>query len=251
MFLPGPYAKHWQLATSQATDDATRKPWHTRNSTAVWRGNFGCAIGCGRKGKFYNPAVHADSCIDVGGKVPNVGVADVRGYTLGCEGQNYFGGRHDRIRLVRLSADNPSCVDAGFVMQVTRGYETQSAKDPAFLPRSIEKNAGSANGSFPWFLFGKDELRRPEQELAAEAFGWLKPRIEGFNSHQIHIHVGNNGFADRLWKLLAAGAVVLFVDNGWREWYYSALRPMVHYIPGTSPLRKKRARPSARGNRRA
>merc|ERR1712187_306069 len=44
-------------------------------------------------------------------------------------------------------------------------------------------------------------------------------------------HVGNNGYADRSWRMFALGSTVLLVDNGWKEWYFSLMKPYVHYIP--------------------
>lgn len=41
----------------------------------------------------------------------------------------------------------------------------------------------------------------------------------------------NNGYADRLWRMFALGSVVLWVDTGWEEFYYSLLQPQRHYIP--------------------
>ena len=32
-------------------------------------------------------------------------------------------------------------------------------------------------------------------------------------------------------NLLAGGNVIFFVDDGYKEWYYAAMVPFVHYIP--------------------
>ncbi|CAE8592386.1 unnamed protein product [Polarella glacialis] len=49
--------------------------------------------------------------------------------------------------------------------------------------------------------------------------------------YQYIVHVGNNGYADRLWRMFALGSVVLLVDTGWEEFYYSLLQPHRHYVP--------------------
>merc|ERR1719416_253412 len=49
--------------------------------------------------------------------------------------------------------------------------------------------------------------------------------------HRYVFHVGNNGYADRSWRMFALGCVVLMVENGWQEWYFSLLKPWVHFIP--------------------
>merc|ERR1712083_935681 len=48
---------------------------------------------------------------------------------------------------------------------------------------------------------------------------------------QYVFHVGNNGYADRSWRMFALGSTILLVENGWKEWYFSLLEPYVHYIP--------------------
>ncbi|KAJ1470676.1 hypothetical protein T484DRAFT_1846860 [Baffinella frigidus] len=55
-------------------------------------------------------------------------------------------------------------------------------------------------------------------------------------SKDYEVHVGNNGFADRLWRLMALGLTVFKVDNGWKEFYYDLLVPWEHYIPVNASL---------------
>ena len=52
-----------------------------------------------------------------------------------------------------------------------------------------------------------------------------------FNDFKFVVNVGNNGFADRVKILLSMGNVIFFHTSGWKEWYYSALVPWVHYVP--------------------
>jgi len=52
-----------------------------------------------------------------------------------------------------------------------------------------------------------------------------------FADFKFVVNVGNNGFADRVKILLSMGNVIFFHTSGWKEWYYSALVPWVHYVP--------------------
>ena len=52
-----------------------------------------------------------------------------------------------------------------------------------------------------------------------------------FADHKFVVNVGNNGFADRVKLLLSYGNVIFFHTSGWKEWYYDAMIPWVHYVP--------------------
>ena len=41
---------------------------------------------------------------------------NLRGYTIGCDVDNFLGWKHERLRLVQYSRAHPECVDAGFVL---------------------------------------------------------------------------------------------------------------------------------------
>ena len=45
------------------------------------------------------------------------------------------------------------------------------------------------------------------------------------------VNVQNNGFADRLWRILALKVVVLQEMHAFREFFYDMLIPWVHYVP--------------------
>lgn len=58
-----------------------------------------------------------------------------------------------------------------------------------------------------------------------------KGNFVSFNDFKFVVNVGNNGFADRVKILLSMGNVIFFHTSGWKEWYYTALVPWVHYVP--------------------
>eukprot|EP00041_Stephanoeca_diplocostata_P009444 m.145593 g.145593 ORF g.145593 m.145593 type:complete len:558 (-) comp17739_c0_seq2:453-2126(-) len=131
MFLPDRYAKNWQRRTSAArvSDSIGISRFATDNRT-VWRGNVGCSIGCGPLGLFYNstPDSIADVC-DEGRARKSHPIKDpnVRGYTIGCDVDNYKAYSHPRIQLVEFSRNHPECgIDAGFVLPATEASKTLS-----------------------------------------------------------------------------------------------------------------------------
>merc|ERR1719387_2997440 len=84
-----------------------------------------------------------------------------------------------------------------------------------------------------------------------EVGGEHRPFLESYSSYGVNVkawehgykddreqatyryvfHVGNNGYADRSWRMFALGSTVLLVENGWKEFFWPYLKPFVHYIP--------------------
>eukprot|EP00041_Stephanoeca_diplocostata_P009445 m.145650 g.145650 ORF g.145650 m.145650 type:complete len:588 (-) comp17739_c0_seq7:269-2032(-) len=234
MFLPDRYAKNWQRRTSAArvSDSIGISRFATDNRT-VWRGNVGCSIGCGPLGLFYNstPDSIADVC-DEGRARKSHPIKDpnVRGYTIGCDVDNYKAYSHPRIQLVEFSRNHPECgIDAGFVLPATEASKT--------LSRAFINAAGSPHWLYPHGFFPREVANTTSpHDLHAIVSTWLRPPIADTYTFPYMVHVGNNGFSDRLWMMLAAGVVVFWVDNGWDEWYYFLLEPYVHYIPVRADL---------------
>ena len=50
-------------------------------------------------------------------------------------------------------------------------------------------------------------------------------------TYRFVVNVQNNGFADRLWRLLSLGLVVFQEVHVFQEFYYEMLTPWVHFIP--------------------
>mmetsp|Transcript_38071 Transcript_38071/g.100718 ORF Transcript_38071/g.100718 Transcript_38071/m.100718 type:complete len:526 (+) Transcript_38071:30-1607(+) len=178
-----------------------KRPWSKRKDIAVWRGNIGCTIGCGPRGKAFFPDNHIQSCVEDTHPGSN---ADVIGFSYGCaeEKSGPKSGawmRHPRVQLVNLSAvRGKECgIDAKFP-ELSGEHRPFMARYGVDLPRWT-------SGKY----MNDDETSR----------------------HRYVFHVANNGYADRSWRMFALGGVVLLVDNGWKEWYFSFLEPYVHYIP--------------------
>ena len=75
-----------------------------------------------------------------------------------------------------------------------------------FLPQA----AGAPDGSSPYIFFPKEANKTvgAGATLTAAVATWVRPSIKGYYGHRYMVHVGNNGFSDRLWMMLADGAVV-------------------------------------------
>jgi len=174
------------------------KPWHKRKDVAVWRGTVGCAIGCGERGKAYFPNNYVAECFDTNRNWD----PDMVGFTYGCgddaKDRRGLWMKHYRTALVNYSiAHGKQCgIDARFGAIGTE-------HEPFFK--------SYVNDTSPWVGGFMDD--------------------EGTAGSKYVFHVGNNGYADRSWRMFALGSVVLLVDNGWREWYFSFLKPFKHYIP--------------------
>jgi len=171
-------------------------PFTDRGDTLVWRGSSGCAMGCGKKGRYYYPdrSNGTDSCDSP------------------SDDNKGFGGRncgdHPRWKLVEFSVQqHPECIEAA-ISQQARFHKQPSTKE-----QQIDRFCHSAPGC--------DKAKLAKMILPAVAF----------SEYKYVLTVGNNGFADRMKNLLANGNVVFFVDDGYKEWYYDALVPFVHYIP--------------------
>jgi len=174
-------------------------PWKERKDTAVWRGNLGCSLGCGWRGKAYFPDNHLDDCRDDSPHWdPNkVGIV----YGCGDDRHEKVGAwmRHWRWALATYSA--------------TCGKECGiDAKFP---------DIGGEHRPFVVNYTGSDISR------------WVGGYMDDEKSaqHKYIFHVGNNGYADRSWRMFALGSVILLIDTGWEEWYWSMLQPFVHYVP--------------------
>ncbi|KAL6045590.1 Protein O-glucosyltransferase 1 [Balamuthia mandrillaris] len=102
---------------------------------------------------------------------------------------------HPRVQLVRLSQKHPRCVHARFTP-----IAGKHAFHGAYMPEDL-----------------KDMVEAPTTVRYAD--------------HKYLIHTGNAGYADRLWQLFLSGSTVLWMEDGWQEWWYHFLQPWQHYVP--------------------
>jgi len=120
--------------------------------------------------------------------------ADKAGYNWGCD-MGDAGRFHPRVQLVNISLHRPKCVDARFTS--LNGHKK--------IVETFFPNMKSSMGK-----------RISEGDIV---------------NYRYVVNVQNNGFADRLWRLLALGLVVLQEQHAFKEFYYEMLIPWVHYIP--------------------
>merc|ERR1719296_469743 len=184
----------------ESLEIGTRMPWRQRKDIAVWRGNLGCTQGCGPRGKAYFPNSHVDECRD---DSPHWNPNEV-GIVYGCaeDLHSKSGGwmRHYRVQLVRQT------VACGEVCGLDAKFPDIGGEHRPFV-----MNYTGEKGISKWLGGGMND------EMTAQ--------------HRYVFHVGNNGYADRSRRMFALGNLVLMVENGWKEWFHSLLRPWVHYIP--------------------
>ncbi|KAL6051914.1 Protein O-glucosyltransferase 1 [Balamuthia mandrillaris] len=102
---------------------------------------------------------------------------------------------HPRVQLVRLSQKQPHCVHARFTP-----IADKHASHGTYMPEDLK--------------------------AMVEA-----PSPIRYADHKYLVHVGNAGYADRLWQLLLSGSTVLWMEDGWQEWWYHFLQPWQHYVP--------------------
>mmetsp|Transcript_20471 Transcript_20471/g.32016 ORF Transcript_20471/g.32016 Transcript_20471/m.32016 type:complete len:305 (+) Transcript_20471:440-1354(+) len=186
-----------QAVRKRLLEVGASKDWKSRKDKLMWRGALGCAAGCGTRGKAYFPTNSVKYCVD---DSPHWDPNEV-GYVYGCV-KDKAAFNHERIRVVEFSLKNPECIDARF---------TALNEHRVFIEDMIGQNRTQS---------------------------WLGSRIEeeSFSDYRYVLNVGNNGFADRLWRLLAMGSTIFWVQNGWKEFYYDLLIPWKHYIPVQADL---------------
>lgn len=174
-------------------------PFRDRKDVAVWRGNMGCSAGCGPRGKAYFPDNHIENCRD---DSPHWDPNKI-GIVYGCADDRYekTGAfmKHWRWALATYSSYcKQECgIDAGF------------------------PDIGGEHRPFVVNYTGPD--------ISRWVAGYMDDKQTAASRYVFH--VGNNGYADRSWRMFALGAVVLVVDSGWKEWFWSLLKPFVHYVP--------------------
>ena len=187
-----------------------RIPWKDKKNEVVWRGSVGCQVGCGKRGDLYFPFNHINHCKDdftfrkrkgkrTGkNRMSQRSTASINpnriGRTSGCE-MSSVGKYHPRIQLVNISLQNPSCVNARFT---------------------------SLNGHDSVF---STYFERPTRFMGS---GLTEDELI---MYRFVVNVQNNGFADRLWRLLSLGLVVFQESHVFREFYYEMLTPWIHFIP--------------------
>ncbi|KAL6049762.1 Protein O-glucosyltransferase 1 [Balamuthia mandrillaris] len=103
---------------------------------------------------------------------------------------------HPRVHLVRFSKDHPTCVHARFTPRLDRHDDYESAP-PADLADMVVAN----------------------------------PPPLRYAEHKYLVNVGNIGYGERFWEMLLSGSTVLWMQEGWNEWWYPYLQPYVHYVP--------------------
>jgi len=171
--------------------------WSEKNSTAVWRGMVGCHVGCAEKGGLYFPSNHIEQCTD--DHTDGGWDANKEGRTWGCE-KSKAGLRHQRIQLANMSFHHGE--ECGLDARITTwDYHENTLRSAGMTEEELVNLKGKGMG---------------EKEQAA---------------HKYIVNVQNNGFADRLWRLLALKVVVLQEMHAFREFFYDMLIPWVHYVP--------------------
>ena len=204
------FGESFELTKTRLLQEGLRVPWDLKKNEVIWRGSVGCQVGCGKRGDLYFPLNHIKHCKDDHNfrrrkvrrnqnsknfvKTRGVLDPDVLGRTTGCE-FSASGKYHPRIQLVNISIHNPECVNARF---------TTLNEHKQVFHRYFDK---------PKKFMGS---RITEEKLV---------------TYRFVVNVQNNGFADRLWKLLALGLVVFQESHVFHEFYYEMLTPWVHFIP--------------------
>ena len=176
--------------------------WSQKKSTAVWRGAVGCAVGCADRGHLYFPINHIEQCTDEGcsGWAGCGGWdANKAGRTWGCE-KSEAALRHQRIQIANMSFYHGE--ECGLDARITswNGHDN-TLREVGMTDEEWKGIQGN----------GMDEVEQAK-------FKYI-------------VNVQNNGFADRLWRILALKVVVLQEMQAFREFFYDMLIPWVHYVP--------------------
>ena len=177
--------------------------WSQKKDIAVWRGSVGCSVGCADKGALYFPSNHIQQCSD--DHTDGGWDANKAGHTWGCD-QSKAALRHQRIKLAIMSLHRGQ--ECGLDARITTWNEHAG---------TLREYAGMTSEEMENLLGG----RYSEEEQAE--FKYI-------------VNVQNNGFADRLWRLLALKVVVLQEMHAFREFFYDMLIPWVHYVPFKTDL---------------
>ena len=169
--------------------------WSEKKSEAIWRGAAGCSVGCAKRGRLYFPSNHIEQCTDdkKGWDANNAG------RTWGCE-ESGPALRHQRMQLVNISVLHGK--ECGLDARITAWNNHENTLRTAGMTAEEFEN------------FKGDRMGEEEQAK----FKYL-------------VNVQNNGFADRLWRILALKVVVLQEMHAFREFFYDMLIPWVHYVP--------------------
>ena len=85
------------------------------------------------------------------------------------------------------------------------------------------------------FTGARPNMRGPAAKLVNRTVGeeaWKAPvdLLDEYHRHRYVVHVGNNGFSDSLWHKLASGALVLYAQSEWYEFYEPLLEEGVHFV---------------------
>lgn len=190
----------FEKVREKALEVGSAIPFSKRRDAAVWRGCVGCSMGCGPRGRAYYPTNHVPHCYaDNADWSP-----DEVGIPFGCadDSTRKAGAwmRHPRWAAASYSATCGKICGVDAVFQ--GGLEGGHAK--------FVRNYTGPNVS-RWTA----QYMTDEQTASARYV---------FN-------IGNNGYADRSWRMFMFGGIVFLPDTGWIEWYYSLIKPWVHYIP--------------------
>jgi len=194
------YLNKYVKIRQDTLDLAKKYPFKNRMDKAVWRGALGCSVGCGPRGAAYYPNNHLDKCYD-----------DMRhwdpnkiGMPYGCaestESKTDAWTNHPRFRL---SSYNAIC---GQECNLDAAMGRLKSDHRGFVSKAI------GSDTTPW-----------------EAAKFMSDTDTAKNRYVFL--VSNNGYSDRSWRMFGLGNVVLKHENGWDEWYFSLLKPWVHYVP--------------------
>ena len=169
--------------------------WSEKKSEAIWRGAAGCSVGCAKRGRLYFPSNYIEQCTDdkKGWDANNAG------RTWGCE-ESGPALRHQRMQLVNISVLHGK--ECGLDARITAWNNHENTLRTAGMTAEELEN------------FKGDRMGEEEQAK----FKYI-------------VNVQNNGFADRLWRILALKVVVLQEMHAFREFFYDMLIPWVHYVP--------------------
>ena len=172
--------------------------WSQKKNTAVWRGSVGCSVGCADKGELYFPSNHIQHCSD--DHKAGSWDANKAGRTWGCD-QSKAAVRHQRMQLANMSFHRGE--ECGLDAAITTWNEHEG---------TLREYSGMTSEEL-------GNLKRAGYSEREQA------------TYKYIVNVQNNGFADRLWRLLALKVVVLQEMHAFREFFYDMLIPWVHYVP--------------------
>ena len=191
------FGERYENDHRELLERGTKSPeWSQKKNTAVWRGSVGCSVGCADRGHLYFPSNHIEQCSD--DHTDGGWDANKAGRTWGCD-QSEASLRHQRIQLANMSFHRGE--ECGLDAHITKFNEHEGTLRKFLTSEDLENLQAAGLG---------------EEEQAR---------------YKYVVNIQNNGFADRMWRILALKVVVLQEMHAFREFFYDMLIPWVHYVP--------------------